>query len=193
MVREARTLLSHQEYFALEQATGERHEYIAGAVVMIAPSSSAHSTIAVNAASLCATQLWQQPNRLYNCGVRIAIPSLDVYTYADLSIVADTPIADAAGENLVNPLVIVEVSSPQSANYDRMEKFLRYHHIATLQDYVLIAEDFPLVQRFSRCDNGTWLWQGSDELTGSVSVPSIGCTLPLAEVYAKVEFAQVTD
>lgn len=190
MAAEPRALLTHEEYFALEQATGERHEYVAGHVVAFGGRTGQHSMIAVNVIACLGLQLRQTPHRMYNCSLRIAITPLDMYTYADGIVVADKPIGDAHGENLTNPLIIVEVSSRRSATYDRTRKFARYQYLPSLRDYVLVTDSYPWVERFSRRDDGQWLWESSDDLHGMIRVPSIDCELPLAEVYAKVDFAE---
>ena len=193
MAAESRALLSHEEYFALEQATGERYEYAAGRVALIAGSRPTHSLIAANVVTCLGLQLRQRPCKVYNCSLRIAIGALDFYTYADAIVIADAPRTDAFGESLTNPLVLIEVSSPEIASYDRTRKFMRCRSLESLRDYVLIDQHAPFLQRFSRNEQGRWFWEGTDDLDTSIALPSIECALPLAEVYAKVIFGETAE
>jgi Uma2 family endonuclease len=79
--------------------------------------------------------------------------------------------------------VIIEVLSPSTEGHDRGRKFQDYRTLASLREYVLIAQDSPRIEHFLRQDNGTWLFSDA-----SIELPSIGCTLALADVYRKVTF-----
>ncbi len=190
MSAEARALLTHEEYFALELATGERHEYIAGRVYAMAGGSTTHGLISINTSTSLNMQLRAKPCFVYSSDVRVAIRQLDVYTYPDISVVCGEPQLDEKGGGVTNPIALVEILSPATARYDREGKFLRYQRLSSLQDYVLIAPDRPFLQRFSRDERGLWFWEAIEGLGSSLLLPSIDCQLPLAEVYAKVSFGE---
>ena len=90
----------------------------------------------------------------------------------------------------MNPTVIIEVLSPNTEAFDRGEKFRRYRIFnPSLSDYVLVAQYQPLIEHFVRQEHGQWLLAASvSDLSGSVSLASIHCTLPLTNVYARVVF-----
>ena len=72
---------------------------------------------------------------------------------------------------------------------DRGGKFLRYRtHLDTLSDYVLLSTDRYLVEHFQRQADGLWLYAGIEGLQANLELPSIGCRLPLAEIYDRVEW-----
>jgi Uma2 family endonuclease len=79
---------------------------------------------------------------------------------------------------------------PMSATkkLDRGKKFLNYRTIPSLQEYILIAQDEVLVERFVRQADGQWLLSDATSLEDVVELTSIDCLLPLAEVYDKVSF-----
>ena len=87
--------------------------------------------------------------------------------------------------------MIIEVLSPSTEAYDRGEKFEYYRGIETITEYVLVAQDKPYIERFSRQPKDQWLFAATSGLESFVELTSVGCRLPLAEIYDKVEFGQV--
>lgn len=57
-------------------------------------------------------------------------------------------------DNLLNPVVIVEVLSPSTELKDRTEKLDAYRHLLTLGHYLLIAQDRCRVEHYRRLDEG---------------------------------------
>lgn len=190
MEAEARALLTHEAYFALERATGERHEYVAGRVYAMVGGTGPHSEIAANTIMTLGVQLRQRPCKVYTSDLRIAIRQADIYAYPDLSVVCGEPQFTARGMALLNPTVIFEILSPSTAAYDQGLKFLRYQQIASLRDYVLVEQHTPFVRAFSRDEQGRWVWSAAEGMEATLALPSIDCQLPLVEVYAKVDFAE---
>jgi len=96
---------------------------------------------------------------------------------------------------LLNPKVIIEVLSPTTEAFDRGEKFLRYRtHIESLTDYLVVAQDRPLIEHFARQSNGQWVIAATaTEISQSVELTSIDCVLPLSEVYDRIVFPAPSD
>ena len=90
--------------------------------------------------------------------------------------------------SLLNPQVIFEVLSPSTEAFDRGEKFRGYRRIETLTDYILVASDRMRVEQHIRQPSGVWTrreWNGPE---GILSLASLDCELPLAEIYERVTF-----
>lgn len=82
----------------------------------------------------------------------------NVYTYADVGVVCEEPqLADSHHDILLNPLVLIDVLSESTENYDRGKKFESYRSIASLTDYVLVAQDRVLIEHYQRQPDGAWL------------------------------------
>jgi Uma2 family endonuclease len=93
---------------------------------------------------------------------------------------------------LLNPVVIVEVLSPSTEAFDRGEKFRRYRAwLPTLTDYVLVAQERPLVDHYHRQEDGAWLLRALEGLQARLHLETIGCTVPLANVYERIVFPTV--
>jgi len=74
--------------------------------------------------------------------------------------------------------------SPSTEAFDRGEKFRRYRAwLPTLTDYVLVAQDSPLIDHYHRQEDGTWILRALEDLQAHLHLGAIGCTVPLADVY----------
>ncbi len=101
---------------------------------------------------------------------------------------------DQARDVLLNPTVIVEVLLPSTEAFDRGEKFRRYRAwLPTLADSMLVAQDRPRMDHYHRQEDGTWTLRALEGLQVQLHVPSLSCTVALAEVYERLVFAASTE
>jgi Uma2 family endonuclease len=180
------------DYLAGERApeSAIRHEYLDGEVWAMAGESLEHSTICTNLIYLIVGQLRGKPCRALSPNMKVRTTPAGLYSYPDLTVVCGEPIFhDEHRDVLVNPTVIAEVLSPTTEAFDRGTKWIRYQQIATLSDYLLIAQNRPLIEHYIRQTDGRWLYSIAKNLVESVEITSIDCHLPLTEVYERIEFA----
>jgi Uma2 family endonuclease len=95
---------------------------------------------------------------------------------------------DASVDTLLNPTLIVEALSPSTETYDRTKKFADYRKIASLTEYILIAQQECRVTQYIRQPNGTWLFQEASRMEETLYLASMDCDLGLERVYRKVQF-----
>jgi Uma2 family endonuclease len=179
--------LSREEYLAWERAAETKHELRGGEVVAMSGASREHNIIALNMGALLNTQLRDRTCEVYNADMRVAVEVIGDYTYPDVVVVCGEPrFEDGAFDILTNPTVLVEVLSPSTEDYDRGNKFTAYRQIASLRDYVLVAQDRVIVEHYSRRGEQEWLLVILTSQDSTLHLDSIGCELPLAEIYRKV-------
>jgi Uma2 family endonuclease len=176
-----------EDYLALELSTQQKHEYFQGEVFAMAGASYAHTVVVVNVAGELRAQLKGKPCRASSGDLRVRTGDSSLYTYPDIVVVCGPPKLDQPGDTLTNPAVIVEVLSESTEAYDRGRKFELYQSIDSLTDYLLVAQDTPRVEHYRRQPGGEWIYTLENRLEASVTIPSIGCALKLAEVYEKVD------
>lgn len=175
-----------QEYLALERRAEGKSEYVNGMVYAMTGASREHNLIALNVASELRTQLRGRPCETYTSDMRVKVSATGMYTYPDVVALCGEPaFEDAQVDTLLNPAVIVEVLSESTERYDRGENFAHYRRIASLREYVLVAQDRARVEHYARRDE-QWLLTEIDGLEGELALPSLGCTLRLADVYERV-------
>jgi Uma2 family endonuclease len=186
------------EYLEMERTSEERHEYLDGYIFAMAGESLEHGDISVNLVREISTQLKGTPCRTLTKDSKVRSgpePKLfysqkGLYSYPDLVIVCGEPVwHDKRKDVLLNPRVIIEVLSPATSEFDHGEKFQRFQTWnPTLTDYILVAQDQPLIEHYARRDDNKWLYTRVMGLSGSLHIASIGCTLLLSEVYDRVNF-----
>ncbi len=198
-LQQAHLYFTVEEYLALERASEERYAYLDGQIYAMAGESPEHGDICSNLVIDVGAQLRGRPCRVWTKDTKVRsgpIPQTrrifkGLFSYPDLVMVCGEPqFHDAYRDVLLNPTVIIEVLSPNTEAFDRGEKFRRYRIFnPSLSDYVLVAQDQPLIEHFVRQEQGQWLLAASvSDLSSSVSLASIQCTLPLTNVYDRIVF-----
>src|SRR5438270_13302248 len=120
-------------------------------------SSQTHSLIAANVIDELWSQLRDSPYTTYNSDMKVH-STAEHYAYPDVTVVCGEPqFSDEDPPALLNPTLIVEVLSPTTEAWDRGGKFEQYRQRESLQEYMLIAQDRPHIERFSRQADGQWL------------------------------------
>jgi len=181
-----KTMLTSEEYLAWERAQPEKHEFHDGEVFAMAGATFEHNQIVGNVVGELRAALRQMPCRVCLSDLRVKVPATGLYTYPDASVVCGRPeFEDGTLDTLLNPVVLVEVLSGSTEDYDRGTKFTNYRTVASLRDYVLISTDRILVEHYARSDDGSWVLR---ELRAGDRVPlaSVGCELAVDELYLKV-------
>ncbi|MGA2498985.1 MAG: Uma2 family endonuclease [Tepidisphaeraceae bacterium] len=179
------------DYLQLERSARERHEYRDGEILLMAGGTADHSLILVNVIGELRNRLKGKPCRAYESNLRIRIARTVLYTYPDISVICgprQPDPGDPSGETMTNPRLIVEVLSPSTEAYDRGEKFDHYRKLDSLQEYVLVSQSTPRIETFLRQPEGNWLLTPVSGLTSIAKLRSLEVELPLAEVYAGIEF-----
>jgi Uma2 family endonuclease len=180
--------ISPEEYLAIERAADVKNEYFDGEMFGWNGASRQHSSIKVSLTAVVGNQLRGKPCEPFGSDTRVKIPTKNFF-YPDLTIACEPEWMDKEFDTLTNPLVIFEILSPSNEAWDRGGKFREYRSIPSLQEYVLISQDRPLVEIFSRRENDFWLLrdvEGRDAKIALESVPEV--TLSLAEIYERITF-----
>ena len=177
-----------EEYLAFERSSEEKHEFYAGEIFAMSGASREHNIIVMNTGASLNLQLAQRPCEVYPSDMRVKVNAIK-YTYPDVSVVCGEPrFADGEFDILLNPTIIIEVLSDSTEDYDRGKKFKHYMGINSLQEYILIAQDEVRVDHYIRQSQGDWLISVSTTLEATLQLPSVNCSLLLADIYRKITF-----
>src|SRR5437868_8492820 len=141
MSSQPKTLLTPEEYLAIERKAEYRSEYLNGEMFAMTGASRKHNLIALNIAGELRQQLKSKPCEAYVNDMRVRIPATDLYTYPDVTVVCGDPeFEDAFIDTLLNPTLLIEVLSESTESYDRGKKFGYYRTIQSLAEYLLVAQ-----------------------------------------------------
>jgi Uma2 family endonuclease len=179
--------ITPEEYLALERKAEYKSEYVDGVMYAMSGASENHNLIVMNIGTRLNIQLENAPCKVYPSDMKVRVPSSRKFHYPDLTVVCDRPrFADDEKDVLLNPLLIVEVLSESTAAFDRGKKFHYYQEIPSFQGYLLIDLDEPVVERFVKQTDGSWIYTKVEGLDHIITLSSIDCSLGLKDIYAKV-------
>ena len=179
------------EYLQREIVAVDRHEYHDGEILAMSGGTYRHAAAAGNLFIALGTRLKGSPCRPLGSDMRVRIPSLASYVYPDISIVCGGPQFDSDDPKqttITNPKVVIEVLSPSTEIYDRVQKFTLYRELASMQEYVLVSQDQAMIENYRRQEDQRWsfgTWMGRES---SLRLSSLEITIPLAEIYDGVDF-----
>jgi Uma2 family endonuclease len=185
--------ITPQEYLAQERQASTKSEYVNGFVYAMVGASRKHNLISGNVFGSLWQQLRGKSCEAYTNDIRVRVPATSLYTYPDVVVVCGKPrFEDKQVDTLVNPTVLIEVLSPSTEAYDRGDKFAHYRRLPSLHEYVLIAQERCRVEHFAR-QGEQWLLTEYSAADAMLDLPAIGCQLPLAEIYDRIEFEDGPD
>jgi Uma2 family endonuclease len=183
-----------QEYLARERAAEFRSEYLRGEMFAMVSATFEHTLIKDNLAAETGNQLEGRRFFVLTSDMRVKVNATGLYTYPDISIVCDEPqFEDEVRDTLLNPRSIVEVLSDSTEKYDRGAKFGHYRNVPSLQECILVAQDRPLVERYVRQPDGSWVLTVYDDISQEFEFASIPARVPLVEIYRGVTFPPNPD
>ena len=88
---------------------------------------------------------------------------------------------------ITNPLVVIEVLSRSTENYDRGKKFHKYRALPSFREYILVAQDKVEVEAWSMQDDMAWAIQTLTSLEEKLHIPSLGIQVPVEDIYYQIE------
>ncbi|MBL8204286.1 MAG: Uma2 family endonuclease [Blastocatellia bacterium] len=177
------------EYLAFEERSEMKHEYYAGDIYAMAGASPTHNQLCFNLGGLLFASLKGSECRGFTSDQKIWIEAAGLTTYPDLTIVCGQAQYDSEHLTLLtNPRLIVEVLSPSTMAYDRGEKWAFYQQLPSLQEYLMVWQDRPQIEQYSRQSDDSWRYLRVAGLEQTLTLASLSCELLLAEIYSGIEF-----
>jgi Uma2 family endonuclease len=181
-------LVTLDEYRKISETAEERLEYRNGEIFTMSGGTANHSEIACNLIFYLRFLRRDTDLRIYNGDMRIWIPEFQCGTYADVLVINGKPeFNDTRNDEILNPLLIVEVLSPSTQGYDRGEKFRKYRSIPSLAEYLLISQSEPYIEHYFKPENNDiWQFQICDRLEQTMKLHSLNIEIPLTEIYRRI-------
>ncbi|MDY6990989.1 MAG: Uma2 family endonuclease [Cyanobacteriota bacterium] len=177
------------EYLNFEVNSQQRHEYINGEIIPITGGTPNHNQISLNFSAALNFSLKSQSYRVFVADQRLWIPNKSIYTYPDVMVTSgDLQLQTGRKDTIINPLIIAEVLSNSTRNYDKDEKFAAYRTIPTFQEYLLIDQYAMQVEQYYKTAQKQWIFSEYNEASETISLNSISFQITMADIYNKVEF-----
>jgi Uma2 family endonuclease len=172
-----------EDYLGVEEMSTVRHEFLDGEIFAVAGGTPEHAALSAAIVVLLGSKLQGKPCRPYSSDLRIRVTETGLATYPDAAIICGAPVRDPVSPtHVISPTVLVEVLSPSTEEYDRGEKREHYQRIASLREYVLVAQDRRRIELFHREEGGPWAFD-VHESGGDVLLRSLGVTFSVDDLY----------
>ena len=159
-MRDAATVqrgISYAEYLVLETKGESRHEWLEGIVYAMAGGTLDHSGLCAAVITALSVGAAGRPCRVFTSDARVRVRATGLATYPDAAVACGRVERDPDDPNaLVNPIVLVEVLSDSTEDWDRGGKFAHYRRIPALRDYLIVSQRERLIEHHVRNDDGTW-------------------------------------
>lgn len=175
---------TYADYVALEMVSTGKHEFLDGEIYAMAGGSEEHSALAAEIVRLLGNAVGDRPCRVHTSDLRIYVEDAGLATFPDASVICGplqqhepSPTATA-----LNPVILVEVTSDSSEDYDAGAKLEYYRTIPTLREYVIVSHRERRITVHGRVASGAWETHVATK-DEDVEIPSLGVTLSANELY----------
>jgi Uma2 family endonuclease len=173
---------SYEEYLSLEEHSLTKHEYLDGEIYAMAGGMPGHAGLAARVIALLGQQR-RAGCRVYSSDLRIRIAETGLSTYPDVTVICGAT-ERAAEDNaaVVNPILLVEVTSKSTEDYDRGAKLIHYQFLPSLREVLFVSHREPRLTLHRRVDAS---WPVADYRAGeTVEILSLGARIAVDEVYS---------
>lgn len=186
MAKEPRLQITPEEYLTRERSSESKSEYLRGEIFAMTGAGRKHNRIVLNAALALYPHVRARGCEVFANDMRVRVPKVDLYTYPDVVLVSGEPqFEDAEQDTLLNPILIIEVLSPPTTDYDRGTKFTCYRTLPSFLEYLVVAQEKVHVEHWVR-EADRWILTETEDPATTLELPSVGCTLALSSVYDRV-------
>ncbi len=175
---------TYADYVALEATSSSKHEFLDGEIYAMAGGSEEHSALAAEMLRALGNLLGDRPCRVHTSDLRVYVESAGLATFPDGSVICGSlrqhdlsPTATA-----LNPMILVEVTSDSSEEYDNGPKLEYYRTIPALRDYLIVSHRERRITVHFRTPDGDWSTRVASN-GERLEVSSLSADLVVDEIY----------
>jgi Uma2 family endonuclease len=170
------------DYLRHETESRDKHEYVAGLILAMAGGTLEHGGLASAVIIALGTQLRGQRCRVFDSDARVRVRRSGNAYYPDASVVRGALEVDPDDpDSMTNPVVLVEVLSPSTAEYDVGDKLADYQNIPSLVHVVHVAHDEHRIDVWTRSGES---WTKVSYRDGSAAeLAALDCRLDVSDLY----------
>lgn len=177
-----------EEFLAFERTSEQKHELIFGELYPISGASFNHNIIASNLHFLLMKLLTEKDYFVFQSDQRVANLLDNSFCYPDIVVIANEPqFLDKEFDTITNPILIAEVLSVGTQNYDKEKKFDIYKELDSLQEYLILWQDKMKARLLRKIEKNHWEMWDFDSENDVISILN-SFEVKLTEIYRKVKF-----
>lgn len=175
---------SYEDYLRTLEGSDLKLEYSAGVIYAMAGGTLTHASLSARLIRLLDAALAGRC-RVMTSDAKVRVEASDLTAFPDASVVCgEVRTSPIDAHALVNPTLLVEVTSRSTEAYDRGEKLAHYQSLSSLQAVIFVSHRERLVTVVSR-EGGKWDEQAVDH--GDVIIRHLDVRFPLSDVYAGID------
>jgi Uma2 family endonuclease len=172
-----------EEYLELEEKADYKNEYRDGEIISMTGGTTNHNKLAGNFYICLNLALNDLDYEIYIGDVKLWIPRYREFTYPDVMVIEGQPVYYSANTTIVtNPVLIVEVLSKSTKDYDRGDKFLYYRSIPEFKEYILIDQTKYYVMQYVKTSENQWILTEYETEDAMINLSSINVELSLKQL-----------
>ena len=189
LVQSKQQIYTLDEYRELEETAEFRNEYRDGEIVQMSGGTINHSQIIGNIYAFLKSALRGKNARPFMSDLRLWIPRYRRGTYPDVMVIEGEPVfTEGRSDEILNPIMIVEVLSKSTKDFDREDKFRFYRSIPEFREYVLVNQSEFLVAQYIKTESNEWLFREYEGESAIVSFASVEVQMSMSDIYELVVF-----
>ncbi len=175
---------TYADYVALEMTSSTKHEYLDGEIYAMAGGSEEHSALAAAMVHALVNAVGERPCRVHTSDLRLYVEAVGFATFPDVSVICGPLQQHQASPNAtaLNPMILVEVTSDSSEDYDTGQKSELYRTIPTLREYVIVSHRHRQITVHARGEDQAWTTRVASS-GGRVEILSLRSDLIVDEIY----------
>lgn len=176
---------SYEDYLATLEVSGVKLEYCDGEIYAMAGGTPAHADLAAAMIRLLGNALLGSC-RVSSSDLKVRVEATDLSTFPDVSVVCGERQVSPSDKNaVINPTLLVEVTSNSTEDYDRGEKLNHYKQCESLKAVLFVSHRRPRVSVVTRSASR---WEQREYRSGQridLVEPRLG--LEVDELYAGIQ------
>jgi Uma2 family endonuclease len=178
--------ITSAEFLAGELRSDIRHEFVDGRVYAMSGAGLRHNAICGEAYARLKQHLRGGPCRTFIESVKVQISDDlgEAFYYPDVFVTCEA--ADNDSHIVRHPKLIIEVLSPSTSRNDRGDKLATYKRLPSIEEIVLIEQDWPELVICRRADR--WKRHMFTQLESIIRLEAIDFAAPLAAFYQSAPF-----
>ncbi len=185
---------SKEDYLDLEEQAEYKSEYYDGEIFAMAGGSGKHSRICFNVIRGVGNAIGDKDCVGFESNLKLDIPKYNLVVYPDAMVgCGRIEFLDEKQTVLKNPVLVIEVLSPSTENFDRAKKFVYYQSVPSIREYVLISQSEPKIEVYYKQDEKNWLYTISQGLEDTILLRTLDRDLALRDIYQKIAWEEVKD
>lgn len=182
--------LTIEEYLEREERSRTKHYFVKGQIIDRPGGTLKHNIISSNIVTAInnAVRYSTQSYIVSNSDTKIWVPAIEAFYYPDAVVICEVPEYYGGRKDVIlNPLLIVEVTSPSTVDFDRSGKFMDYSTLPSFKEYLILHQDQHFARLSNRVESDLWQLSTVQGIEENIELKSIGCTISMRDIYFKTE------